>query len=301
MFSRFDEALGCLRSIDPERARAVSSHMTMGMAQYLPQRSRFVTILRDPVQRTLSHYSYLFAAPDDRKPRRRIGQGLLPPGAQPPAPGTPLADVLANPQWLLDNLQTRLLCGILRPYDELPPDALDRARTNLRERFSYVGVLERFDELVALLTVELDWRTYVYKHGRVNPARATRDQLSDEDVRLVEEHNKLDRELYGTAVELFEQAVQRAPDEVAFETEVLRRARSIRDGERVQLRRDDDGARLLAARALLAVRETELSEEHAQNAQLQSRVRKLQRRVAKLEASLQRTVGSRVRRALRRG
>jgi hypothetical protein len=301
VFSRPDEAFACLARLDLASARAVSSHLTMGMEPHFPPGARLVTVLREPVQRTLSHYSYLFTPPSEGKPRRRIAQGLLPPGVEPPPPGTGLEACLDNPDWLLDNLQTRILCGIVSPYDPLPPDALARAKDNVRDRFSYVGVLERFDEFVALLTLELGWPTLVFRRGRENPDRIVSGQLAPEAARAVEEHNALDLELYDYASRCFAEAVRGAREEVAFETAVLSRGRELlAAGDTPDAyRRGEPEARHLAARAALAVRETELEEARKRVAGLQRASSKLERRAAKLERSLELSFGARWRRRLR--
>src|SRR5205085_2218053 len=101
----------------------------------LPADARYLTILRDPVERTLSHYYYLVEPPGKEG---RFGGGLVPPGLPRPSPGLTLEDALGDGAYIPDNLQTRLLCGLVSPYDPLPADALEQAKRNVRERFAYV-------------------------------------------------------------------------------------------------------------------------------------------------------------------
>ena len=62
-----------------------------------------------------------------------------------------------------------MLCGIVSPWDELPADALQRAKENLAA-FDFVGTTERFDEFVALLNIALGWPTVASAPGtEVNP------------------------------------------------------------------------------------------------------------------------------------
>src|SRR5205807_2156729 len=119
-----------------------------------------------------------------------------------------------------DNLQTRMLCGIESPYDELPASALDDAKRNLRERLAWVGTTERFTEFLALLNLELGWPTLAPRRARANPRRPRGDELRP----LAERYNELDRGLYAYAAELLEDALARRGPELADEVEVLRRA-----------------------------------------------------------------------------
>jgi hypothetical protein len=170
--------------------RATAGHVTAGMVDAALPDASVVTILRDPVERTLSHYDFL-VRPSGRR-RKQAGVGLTPPGLQPPPPDLSLADALGS--YVLDNLQTRMLCGIVSPYDELPGDALERAKANLG-RFAFVGTTERFDELLTLMNRELGWPATAYRAARTN----TRPAPDEEARRLAAEHNALDAELHAYA------------------------------------------------------------------------------------------------------
>jgi hypothetical protein len=167
--------------------RASAGHVTVGMVDAALPGATLATILRDPVERTLSHYGFLVDPPAGRK--KPAGSGLLRPGTQPPAS---LEEALGDQ--IPDDLQTRMLCGIVSPYDELPPDALDHAKANL-DRFAFVGTTERFDELLTLMNRELGWPVTAYRRARPNP----RSEPADADRALAAAHNRLDAELYAYA------------------------------------------------------------------------------------------------------
>jgi hypothetical protein len=191
--------------------RAAAGHVPFGiLSERLPPESRYVAILRDPVERTLSHYAYVVDPPP------RSGAGLVPPWLPRKPRGLALEDCLEERGYIPNDFQTRMLCGIASPYDPLPPDALERATRNLRERFAYVGTTERFDELLALLTLELGWPTVAYEPARPNPNRLRREDLSPETLRRVEEWTALDRELHAFATRLLEEALERVEPAVAL-------------------------------------------------------------------------------------
>ena len=199
----------------------VSGHAPVGLLGLLPPAERYVTILRDPVERTLSQYYHLLG-------RRAAWRHEWLPA---PTPELRLSEAIGERSYIPDNLQTRMLCGIPSVEHPLPADALDRAKHELRERFSSVGTADRFEELVALLNLDLGWPTVVVGRARVNAARPRGGDVPAEEIRLAEEANALDRELYAEAGRLHDEAVTRAGAELETELEVLRLARLRRDGE----------------------------------------------------------------------
>ena len=238
---RFEPAAG---------VEAVSGHVPVGLLGLLPPAERYVTILRDPVDRTLSQYYHLLG-------RRAAWRHEWLPA---PTPELRLADAIGERSYIPDNLQTRMLCGLGSVEQPLPEDALERAKRELRERFTYVATTERLDELVALLDLDLGWPTVVYERARVNEARPRGRDVPAEAIRLAEAANALDRELYAEAGRLQDEAVAGRGLELGTELEVLRLARSRREG--------GTGASLralpLEARVELAVRESELMDARAE-------------------------------------
>ena len=256
--------------------RAIKGHFTFGLSDLLPADARYVTILREPIERTLSHYHQ--NATHGGKWHSR----LLPPAPE----GMSLVEWIER-GYIPDNLQTRMLCGLVSPWDELPAGALEQAKRNL-SGFAYVGTTERFEEFMALLNVELGWPTVAYKLGRVGKGRLRAEDLSRDELRLVEEANQLDRELHAYAAELTAEALERAsgPDlerELEVLTHALARARA---REVAPLR-----SLPLDTRIELALKERDLgraravARKHArEEARLREKVASLKGRVASPEA-----------------
>jgi hypothetical protein len=203
--------------------RALSVEIPFGLAGRHLEGARFLTLVRDPVARVLSHFHYFKAG---------RGRGLVPPGLPPPPADLTIEEAVAEGGYIPDNLQTRMLCDLESAFDPLPPDALEQAKRNLAERFAFVGTTERFDELVALLTLDLGWPTLPYRRARVASARRHAGETA-RALRLVAERNALDAGLHAFAGELLDAAVGRAGPELQAELEVLREAlRRLQRGDR---------------------------------------------------------------------
>ena len=167
-----------------------------------PEGSEFFTMLRDPVDRVISHYYWLRSRSD------RFQKSL----SEAVQDGT-----------IEDNLQTRVISAVMPPFGEMPQEALDLAVERL-EKFSVVGLTERFDESVVLLTRTLEWRRTVYTRENVTANRKPVDGISDEELELIQQHNALDLELYAAARRHFKKQVQVQDYAFAIEVEALKRA-----------------------------------------------------------------------------
>jgi hypothetical protein len=235
------------RALSDAGLRALSGHVTLGLCQRIAPQARYVTMLREPFERTLSHYSFLVRYFFSREPSERAhakGSGLVPLELSLPAGAPTLEESLAPGGVLLDNLQTRMLCGLVSPTDPLPRDALARAKENLERCFEFVGVTEQSDAFVALLNAELGWPTVALKRYKVNRRRILTEALSPELLRLVAERNTLDTDLHAHATELFRRQLTAAGPAVRRELDVLKRA-----GARSPLRPEDAPLDALAEQA----------------------------------------------------
>jgi hypothetical protein len=198
-----------------ESVRIVRGHFPLGIREYLPKERelRCFTFLREPADRTLSHF---FAIRD-------VGGAYRLP---PLSPQATLDDALQG-GYVHDNLHTRMLCGDPEPFGEVTEKMLERAKENLREELVFFGLTERFDESLVLAKRRLGLRAILYRSsGRVNPRRPRGDQIPAELRRAAERCNRYDIELYRYAEGLFEEAPERGELEFEVELAGLRAAKS---------------------------------------------------------------------------
>jgi hypothetical protein len=180
----------------------VIGHVPYGLfRKNLPRDTRYMTLLREPVDRVLSHY------------HRHIQRKTADADSLEKALDMRLPDI--------NDLATRFLCGVPLPLGELPASALDDAKANLRE-FAFVGIQERFDESVVLLqrTLGLDVVPYVNAHVGID--RPAVEAVSTEQRARIAECNQLDAELHAFARELFEDAMAGCDDDLGADVETLR-------------------------------------------------------------------------------
>jgi hypothetical protein len=249
-----EKTRSALESLASKRAwNVVGGDLPYGLfTRYLPADTRYVTILRDPVDRVLSHYlSHAQAGKPPgsegaRKLRNVWETALSLEAAEKKGIGDlekaervtieadaefSLAEGLRRKIYIYDNFMTRFLWGGESLFGELPPDALERAKENI-SNFFFVGVRERLDESIILLVRELGVGLMPSYRRQVSRKSPPRDETSDELRALIAEHNQLDIELYRFARERFEKEAP-PPGELDAVVQDLR-ARSVEVTEAAQ-------------------------------------------------------------------
>jgi hypothetical protein len=198
-----------LKSARLAKGRVAVGHVPYGLArEHLPPETRYVTFLREPIERILSHYHGHI-----RRTQRNLRLGV------PTAASLEEALDTGIPE--LNNLATRLLCSDPSPMGYLRSTALEEAKTNLRD-FAFVGITERFDESTVLLQRTLKIPAVPYERQHVGIGRARREDIPADQRARILEMNSLDLELYKFGSTLFEAAAAAAGEGLAAEAEVLR-------------------------------------------------------------------------------
>jgi hypothetical protein len=185
-----------------ERAKIdlLNGHMGFGLHELLPRPATYLTLLRDPVDRVISHYYHAVrekgAVLHDKIQSREIDlSGHIRYYAE-------AAD--------MDNLQTRMIAGNweLRGFGPCTEEMLETAKRNLREHFAVVGITEQFDAFYLLAADLFNWEVLPYQRWEVAKKRARKSDLSPEELYTLETYNKFDLELYQYAKSLFREQIQ---------------------------------------------------------------------------------------------
>ena len=184
-------------SEERHRIRVIVGHTGYGLHHDRPTWSEYITILREPVGRALSHFHFARSHADNRFHVEANQSGII--------------DFFESGIYRhLDNCQTRFLSGselehLLHgkevPYGECTREMLEQAKANLRQ-LAAVCLLDRFDEGLMLLQHRFGWNNLFYSKLNVGKNNLSED-IAPEVRRCVESHNQLDAELYAYACKLF--------------------------------------------------------------------------------------------------
>lgn len=180
-------------------------HFPFGIHRYVTKNPVYITMLRHPVDRLVSDYCYIYHTPNHSLHNKIINGKIT------------LHDHICehiNNNWV--NLQTRLLSGYSSLSDYGPPwnnwESLDKkalvtAKENLKKYFKIVGATERFDESLLLMKNELGWEKVYYRRKNITKKRPKLEKIPYETIKLIEESNKLDINLYNFVYEMLEKRI----------------------------------------------------------------------------------------------
>jgi hypothetical protein len=211
VLSLYDSFSGAeLQDVPRERLdglRVVMGHFAFGAHRFVTRRATYVTVLRDPVDRVVSHYHFVRHSPGHYL--HRTAQGLS------------LSDyVVACHEAEPNNDQTRLLCGefqgVIPAICSAPMLAV--AKDNLHRHFAVAGLTEDFDRSLMLMKRRLGWRHPFYAPQNVARGRVRTAELRPNERRLIERFNQFDLELYEYARAVFQEEVCR--EDASFEREL---------------------------------------------------------------------------------
>jgi RAB proteins geranylgeranyltransferase component A (RAB escort protein) len=182
------------------RFRVFKGHMMFGLHEILPQPATYITILRDPVDRVMSAFYFM------RNYKLH-----------------PLYWKFRRENWTFedfvtrlprDNVQCKFIAGGV--YEEpCTAEICERAKENLVRHFSVVGLLERFEESLALMKLRFGWTLKNYSSFNVARTRPHKRELSKPTLDLIQERNRFDIELYECGAKLFQAAVNKNAAEVS--------------------------------------------------------------------------------------
>ena len=164
----------------------LDGHDVFGIHEYLPTPSHYITLLRNPIDRVVSHYYYVL-----RRPKHYLHKTVVTNNIE-------LEEYVASgisPE--INNGQVRLLSTISCSFGNCSQEMLEQAKNNISRHFSAIGTLEDFDKFLLLLKKKLSWNGYpLYRRKNVTSKRPSLNSFSASTIKTIEKYNQLDIEMY---------------------------------------------------------------------------------------------------------
>jgi len=190
-------------SEERESVHLLRGHMGYGIHAAIEETNfRYFTILREPIDRIVSHYFF-------HKNRARLANEISRKIVNEEI------DLLTYVNQVqikdLDNHQTRLLVGDkvgMEPeFGACPRKFLNIAKRRLQEDFDVVGTTERFDETLLVLQRVFGWSIPVYINKNVTKNRPRGKKISPAVKNAIAKNNKLDIALHQYANERLDELI----------------------------------------------------------------------------------------------
>jgi len=208
-----DQRIEELKTCSPGRRRAVQcviGHFYFGLDELFDEPCRYITMLRDPVERVISSYYHILRTPDNWLYRDVAGSGM-----------TLERYVNCEGRTVHEtrNMQTRMMAGTA--WDCILDEAsLKTAKENL-DKCAAVGVVERFDESLVLFRRRLGWTGIRYLKMRVG-GRPKSEGVPPALLAEIRSRNALDVELYQHALHRLQSDIVREGWGFKFDLALLR-------------------------------------------------------------------------------
>lgn len=164
-----------------KQLKLVRGHFAFGEHKVFGDvRFEYCTLLREPVDRCVSHYFYNLA----QRNKKHLNISLR--------------ETCESGDFLfVDNIQVRLLSGHPKiPVGTVTRDMMEHAWQNLNAYFPVTGIMEQFDAFLLTMCDRYSLALPYYRKQRVNKDRKAVTELDEETRRAVASRNLFDIELY---------------------------------------------------------------------------------------------------------
>ncbi len=197
------EQFNALSADELTKLKIIKGHFAFGIEQRLPGSYEYITILRDPVDRVISHFYHAFEDKNHWQYNEIQSRKLT------------LEDVLDEgtlPN--LDNNIIRMLSGNNRiPFGSCTREMLDKANDNLEKHFAVIGLQSKFDEFIIECAERYNWTKFLwYRKHRVGKTRPKKELLSGSVLAKIQKCTALDQELYDRWKPIVEQRLAEKDD-----------------------------------------------------------------------------------------
>lgn len=173
-----------LKQDQRDKYRVVFGHVDFGLHAYFSGETKYIALLRNPIDRILSYYFYVRNSKRNRRHDEVKNMSFQ-------------EFVHSDITKEVDNLQCRMIAG----YQTKTELLLCQAIQNVEQYFVFVGIVEFFDESLMCLKEELGWKKIWYT--KRNVSRRDYITLTPEIIEIITKKNSLDMMLYDIVLYKF--------------------------------------------------------------------------------------------------
>jgi hypothetical protein len=172
-----------------QQIKCIYGHMPFGIHNHLPAAFSYITFLREPVQRVVSHYNYVKVKKDHYLRKRILEENIS------------LTDYVSQHITSeVRNGMTRQLSGVpevdpIFGKKNVTENVYAKAIENIEHYFAVCGTLEKFEESLLLMALHYGWKHIYYQRKNINTSDKT-DMPDHKTLDIIKECNQYDIKLY---------------------------------------------------------------------------------------------------------
>ena len=188
-----------LSEIERNKFKLLKGHMKFGMHKYCNSEIvKYITILRNPVDRVISHYYYA-----KNNPYHYLYNDIK-------NKNISLVDYVSrNMTNETENGQTQLLTACEGVCNH---EHFELAKKNIQKHFITFGIMEYFDESMILFKNILKWEAYPFYLKQNEGRNKKENDVTEEVISIIMQKNHYDIELYNWAVKIFSENIALIPE-----------------------------------------------------------------------------------------
>lgn len=170
-----------------DKIYVLKGHIHFGLHNYMEGSIKYLTFLRNPINRIISHYKYVIANPNHRLHKF--------------AKSRKFRDYVKDINPYVNNAQITHLSGVRGGEEQM----LTLALNNLESYFPVVGIVENYNESLIMMFHEFGWKLPYYQKLNSTINESNFDQR---DVDTIKRYYQGDIELYDIYRRKFEEKLK---------------------------------------------------------------------------------------------
>jgi hypothetical protein len=181
----------------------IRGHTHFGLHEHVNRRCTYITVVREPRARILSYYLNAQSEAARHTSSKHWWYEAV--------RSKSLKELIQSGEDMeLENGQVRRISGAGFRKTACTEADLNQAIENIENCFGAVGLTERFDETLLLVSRQLQWkRCLLYRKSKISKSRTQISDLDADTIRTIDATNELDAKLYTYIKSRFNQQTAR--------------------------------------------------------------------------------------------
>ncbi|MDQ0218900.1 hypothetical protein ELQ35_10500 [Peribacillus cavernae] len=184
-FKDHQEVVEKLQSLQLSGVKCINCHLSYGIHCHVTQPAKYVTMLREPIERVASEYYFIRNTPHHNLHDKVMKMDLL--------------EFQQEPTNM--NKQSKIVLGIPLSEDVSKAD-FRMGKQNIKADFAFIGITELFNESIVIMKKQFDWPDIQYGKKNITTNRPQVTDLPEHVIEELKQYNKVDYALYKYAIKL---------------------------------------------------------------------------------------------------